>query len=341
MILAVETFKQCEAVHALVTHLAVLHRVVVANHVDVEEVLDLCERHHRMLGIVLRTAQVGILAGEGNEIHVVLRALLGIVGGKCDDAGGTRSIVVGTGIENIAAEIAEVVVVCRENEAAVMPTALHLGDDVEALVALEETVVDIGGDAASLFREVGRHPDDGLVHHLLAVSFVELQRLPPGVDHAGILALGPFFHLLKILPMLVDEPEVAHHHAALVLRLRQVAEYLLRVIVQRVNIVEGVSAVRSWRVFAHHEVHARCQLLAVNRQRHFFGEGVDIQLERLQCHLVHPRLAELLFQILSCFVGTAIRIPAALILGGTQFLDNLLVKSQILGKTDCNWKREK
>ena len=88
--------------------------------------------------------------------------------------------------------------------ATVVSATFNLGDDVKTLVAFEEAVVDVGGDAVGIFREVGRHPDDGLVHHLLTIGFVELERLLPGVDHAGILALGAFFHLLEIRPMLVD-----------------------------------------------------------------------------------------------------------------------------------------
>ena len=49
----VQFFEQGVATHSLIAHLAVLHRVVVANHVDVEQILDLRQRHNRMLRIIL------------------------------------------------------------------------------------------------------------------------------------------------------------------------------------------------------------------------------------------------------------------------------------------------
>lgn len=63
-----------------------------------------------MLNVIIGAAQVGIFAREGNEVHIVGWAMLGIVGGEGDDGGSTRGIVVGTGVENLLSEIAQVVV---------------------------------------------------------------------------------------------------------------------------------------------------------------------------------------------------------------------------------------
>ena len=49
MLLIVDLLEEHVAAHTLVAHLAVLHRVVVANHINVEEVLDLLQRYDGML----------------------------------------------------------------------------------------------------------------------------------------------------------------------------------------------------------------------------------------------------------------------------------------------------
>ena len=45
LLIGINLLKKIITAHALVTNLAVLHRVVVANHIDVEQVIDLLQRH--------------------------------------------------------------------------------------------------------------------------------------------------------------------------------------------------------------------------------------------------------------------------------------------------------
>ena len=103
------------ATHALLAALAVLDRAIVANHIYIKEVLYLAQGHNGVVGKELRAVQVGILAREGEEVHVVLRFVLGIVGSQGNDAGGTRCIIVGSGIEDLIAQVAQMVVVRRED----------------------------------------------------------------------------------------------------------------------------------------------------------------------------------------------------------------------------------
>ena len=95
-LLCVDLFHQLVARHTLVAHFAVLVGVVVCYHVEVKQVLYLTQWHQRMLGIPHRTAQVGILAREGDEVHVILRHVLGIVSRQRDDRRRARCIVVST-----------------------------------------------------------------------------------------------------------------------------------------------------------------------------------------------------------------------------------------------------
>ena len=60
--IAIYALHQLEALHTWVTHLAILHGVVVSNHIEVEEIFNLLEGRHRMLGIPLRATEIGILA---------------------------------------------------------------------------------------------------------------------------------------------------------------------------------------------------------------------------------------------------------------------------------------
>lgn len=160
MPLFVDFVEQCET--AVRVGLHVLHRVVVANHVDVNEEFDLRKRHDRMVHIPLRATQVGILAGEGDEVHVVLGTALYVVSGQRDDGGGAGGVVIGPRIEHLLAEVAEMVVVRRENEAAVVATTFYFGDDVEKLVILQKLVLDIDRDGFGIFWKVGSGQMTGL-----------------------------------------------------------------------------------------------------------------------------------------------------------------------------------
>ena len=77
--LGIDTLEEWEGLHASVTHFAVLNRVVVAYHVDVEEVFNLLEREGGMLHEIGRAAKVGVLARDGQEVDVELGAVLGVV----------------------------------------------------------------------------------------------------------------------------------------------------------------------------------------------------------------------------------------------------------------------
>ena len=105
LLLCVYLLEQLIATHALLAAFAVLDRAIVANHIYIKEVFYLAQGHNGVVGKELRAAQVGILAREGEEVHIILRLVLGIVGSQCDDAGGTRGIIIGTGIEDFIAQI--------------------------------------------------------------------------------------------------------------------------------------------------------------------------------------------------------------------------------------------
>ena len=283
-----------------------------------------------MLHVIFRATQVGVLAGESNEVHIVLGTAFGVVGRERDDGGAAGGVVVGPLIEHLLAEVAEMVVVRREDVAAVVPPALHLGDDVEEFVVLQKLVLDVDGDGLGIFREVGGGPDDGLAHHLLAVCLVEFQQGRPRLDHPRVGALGAAPDFLEVAVMTIREPEVADHEAVLELGFRQVRKHLLGIVVVRIDIVESVGAAHAGRVLAHREIDARGQLPAVNGHFHLAGEGVDVDSERLAPHFVHARFLVLFQQVLPRLVGAAVGIAAPLVFRGVQLLDNPFVVRQIL-----------
>ena len=330
MLLAVDLLEQGKAAHALVAGLAVCRGVVVANHVDVEEVLDLPERHYRMVGIVFRTPEVGILAGEGNEVHVVFRAVLGVVGCQRDDGSRTGGIVVGTGIEYLPAEVSQVVVMGGEHVATVVPAALHLGDDIETLVALQELVLDVGRDGFRILWETVGRPENGLVDHFLAIGLVEFQRFLPDVHQACIGACVLALKAPEDIPVLVGEPEIAHHERVFILGHGQVLENLFRLKVQCVDVVEREYPLDARRVLAHGKVYSWRQPLSVDRGFHPAGKRVDVQLERLAHHLVGPYPDKLLPQELSCLVGASPRIAAPLVFGRAQLPHNAFIMRHVL-----------
>ena len=252
------------------------------------------------------------------------------MGGQRHNRRSAGGVVVGPGIKHILAEIAEVVVVRRKNVAAVVSAALHLGDDVETLVVFQKLVVNVDRDGFGILREIGGGPDDGLAHHTLAVSLVELQQRRPRLYHPGIVTACHAPYFLKILIVLVREPKVTHHEAVLVLRLGEVAEHLGSIVIVSIYIIECISAVHARRILAHGEIHPRSQCTAVHRHLHFLRKSIDVQLEGLTYHLIGTGLLKLLFQIFTSFVGSTIRIAASLVFCGTQLLDNLFVMVQIL-----------
>ena len=328
MLLSVDFVEQRETTVGVGLH--VLHRVVVANHVNVEEVLDLRKRHDGVIHIPLRAAEVGILAGEGDEVHVVLGTVLYVVSGQRDDGGGAGGVVIGPRIEHLLAEVAEMVVMRRENEAAVVPLALHLGNNVKKLVILQKLVLDIDRDGFGIFWKVGSGPNDGLAHYLFPVCLVELQQRFPCLDHASVGATLFTPNFLEILVMTVGEPEVADHEAVLVLWFCEIGEHLLGIVVVCVNIVEFVGAAHARRVLAHGEIDARGKFATIHRHFHFAWKRVNVNGERLAGNLVDACLLVFFQQVLSSLVGPAVGITATLVLCGTQFLDNPFVMRQIL-----------
>ena len=185
---AVDTLKQSEAWESLVAAFAILHRIVVADHVDIKQILDLLQRHGRVLGIELRTPQIGIFTGESDEIHVIQGLVLSVMGRQCHDCGRAGSIIVSSGIEDLFAQVAQMVVVRSENVATVVARTFNLCYHVEDFAALEELVVHICADAFGFVDGLRGNPDNGLVHHPMPVSLEKFDRGCPGIDESGIRA---------------------------------------------------------------------------------------------------------------------------------------------------------
>ena len=142
-----------ESLHTRVAHLAILHGVVIANHIEVKEILNLLQRSHRMLGIPLRATQVGILAREGYKVHIVLGLMLGIVRRECYDSRRTRGVVVRSRIINLLAQYAQMVVVRRKDVARIVALTLNLGYYVKALITLQELILDVDSYALGSLGE--------------------------------------------------------------------------------------------------------------------------------------------------------------------------------------------
>ena len=87
------------------------------------------------------------------------------------------------------------VVVGGEDITTVVPLASHLGNDVKAFIVLQELVIDICFYTLHAFDGLGRHPDDGLIHHFLTVGLEELNRRLPRIDQSSI---GAFPSLLEL-----------------------------------------------------------------------------------------------------------------------------------------------
>ena len=237
------------------------------------------------------------------------------MGCQRDDGCGARGIVVGSGIEDLLAQIAQVVVMRREDVAAVVPLACDLGNDIETFVVFQEFVVDICFNMLYSLDGLWRYPDDGLVDHLLAVCLEKLDGCFPRVDESGIGAFSRLLQTGKFLTMLVGEPEFASHETVGVFRLGQVGKHTVGIEVQCVYMIDGELSVHARRILSHGEIHAGTEFPAICPHLHLAAERIDIQLKGLQRHLVYTRLLKLLLQILSCLVSTTLGIAATLILG--------------------------
>lgn len=79
VLLAVELLHEAEAASAGLADFAVLHGVVVANHVKVDEVADLAEGEERVLGKVCRAHEARLFACHVEEDDIVLGLVLEVV----------------------------------------------------------------------------------------------------------------------------------------------------------------------------------------------------------------------------------------------------------------------
>ena len=130
--------------------------------------------------------------------------------------------------------------------------------------------------------------------------------------------------------MLIGKPEFTGHQTVGVLGLGQVGKHPLGIIVQRIHMIDGKLALHTRRILAHREIHTWLQLFSISPHLHLTAEGIDIQFEGLQRHLVNTRLLKLPLQILASLIGAVFGIAAPLILGAAQLLDHLFVLRQVL-----------
>ena len=329
MLFAIDLLKKGKAPHALVAALAILDRAVVADHVDVEQVLDLLQRHNRVVGEEFRAPEVRILAGEGEEVYVVRGPMLGVIGGQRHDGGGSGGIVIGPGVEDFAPQVAQVVVMGREDVATVVSGAFDLRDHVEEAVILQELVFHVETDGLHALDGLGCHPHDGLVRHAVAVGLVELDGGGPDLEESGIGALARLLQPGELL-VPIGEPEIAADQGVRVLRPGQVLEHLVRVIVQGIHVIHREFPAHARGVLPHREIHPRCEFLPVGPHLHLAVEGVDVDGEGLQRDLIDTGLLILFFQVLAGLVGPASGVAATLVSGGTEFLDNPFVMRRVL-----------
>ena len=73
----------------------------------------------------------------------------------------------------------------REHEAAVVPLAVHLRDDVEKLIALQPFVIDVELHVFHAIYGLRSHPNYRFSHHFAAVSLVKLYRRRPRLDETA------------------------------------------------------------------------------------------------------------------------------------------------------------
>lgn len=329
VLLAVELFHEAEAAPAGLADLAVLHGVVVANHVKVDEVADLAEGEERVLGKVCRAHEARLFACHVEEDDVVLGLVLEVVLRQGDEGCCAGGVVVHAGVVERGAEVAEVVVVGQEEEAAVVAASWDGDHDVAAFIIGEELCIDVYVNFFSIFWEVGRAPHDGLVAHLLSVGFVELEGRGPGADDTAEGQLHPFAHLAE-LGELTAAPEVDNGVGAFPFGLAELLRDSLEIVVVGIHIIEAVVAFGSAGELAHDEVRARFELAAVNAHAHLAGEGIDVLLKRLQHRRGRADKAVLLHDVSLGFADAVAHISASLHLRCSKVFDNLSVVVHIL-----------
>ena len=283
-----------------------------------------------MLGEIFRTPQVGVLAGEGEEVNVVGRTVLGVVGRKRDDGRRAGSVVISPGIINMASQIAQMVIMRREHVAAVVAFSFHLGDNVEEAVVLQKFILNVHADRLHARNGLRGGPDDGFVHHAMPVGLVKLDGGGPGLDESRvgtfplILQAGEFFFVR------VCEPEIAADEAIGIFRLGQVGIEPIGIEIQRIYVIDRKFPAYAGGVLPHRKVYAGLQLFAVGPHFHLAGEGVDVDGERLERDGVGPGLPIFLLKVFPGLVGPVLGIAPPLILGGTQFLYDPFVVRQVL-----------
>ena len=179
-----------------------------------------------MLGIPGRATQVGILTRKGNEVHIVIGTVLGIVFRQCHHSSSARGIVVGTGIEDFLAQVAQMIIMRSEDITTVVPLALYLGNDVEAFIVFQKLVVYLCMYLLHALYGLWRYPQDGFVDHLLSISLEELDGGFPRIDEARIRTFACFLQTGEVFAMTVGEPEFACHQTVLVFWLGQVGKHL-------------------------------------------------------------------------------------------------------------------
>lgn len=329
MLLIVEFLHETEAMIARLADLAVLHGVVVANHVEVDDVAYLAEWHERVFDKIGRADEARLFARHMEEDDVVLGLVLEVVLRQGDEGCCAGGVVVHAGVVERGAEVAEVVVMGQEEEAAVVAASWDGDHDVAAFIIGEELCIDVYVNFFSIFGEVGRAPHDGLVAHLLSVGFVELEGRGPGADDAAEGQLHPFAHLAE-LGELAAAPEVDNGVGAFPFGLAELLRDSLEIVVVGIHIIEAVVAFGSAGELAHDEVRARFELVAVNAHAHLAGEGIDVLLKRLQHRRGRTDKAVLLHDVSLGFADAVAHISASLHLRCGKVFDNLSVVVHIL-----------
>ena len=66
------------------------------------------------------------------------------------------------------------VVMCRKDVAAIVALARDFGNDVEKLVTFHELIVYVHTNTLHPFDGLWRYPNDGFIHHFLAVCLIKL-----------------------------------------------------------------------------------------------------------------------------------------------------------------------
>ena len=144
----------------------------------------------------------------------------------------------------------------RKDVAAVVPESVHLGNDVETLVVFQELVVHFHLDILYVVDSLGSDPNNGLIHHIVAISLEKLDGSIPGINETSI---GTFTSLLQTgesISMTISEPKFTCHQAVGVFRFGQVGKHTLSIEVQGIHMVDGKRAMHPRRIFPHGEIDA-------------------------------------------------------------------------------------